>query len=40
MLRNLGIEGYLTKGDCAGILIAYIVVCRLIAFLGVRFIKW
>lgn len=35
----LGLD-YITIGDCAGILISYIVICRIIAFLGVRFIKW
>lgn len=36
---SLGLD-YLNMGECAGILIAYIVICRAIAYLGIRFIKW
>ncbi|GAX85217.1 hypothetical protein CEUSTIGMA_g12637.t1 [Chlamydomonas eustigma] len=31
---------YLTMQACAGILISYIVICRIIAYLGIRFITW
>ncbi|KAG2495027.1 hypothetical protein HYH03_006959 [Edaphochlamys debaryana] len=34
----LGLD-YITIGDCVGILIGYIVICRIIAYLGVRFLK-
>jgi ATP-binding cassette subfamily G (WHITE) protein 2 len=37
-IRELGLDQY-TVGECAGILVAYIVFCRTVAFLGVRFIK-
>jgi len=37
-IRELGLDEY-TVGECAGILVAYIVFCRGAAFLGVRFIK-
>ena len=39
MKAKLGLDQY-TMGGCAGILILYIVFCRVVAFLGVRFIKW
>ncbi|GAX83957.1 hypothetical protein CEUSTIGMA_g11381.t1 [Chlamydomonas eustigma] len=38
-INNLGLE-YLTIEKCAGILISYIVICRIIAYLGVRYITW
>ena len=38
-INALGMQDY-TKGGCAGILVLYIVFCRFIAFLGVRYIKW
>ena len=37
-IRELGLD-YISVGGCIGVLIGYIVVCRLIAFLGVRFLK-
>ena len=37
-MTRLGLDEY-TMGGCAGILILYIVFCRVVAFLGVRFIK-
>ena len=38
-MATLGLDQY-TMGGCAGILVLYIVFCRTVAFLGVRFIKW
>lgn len=38
-IDELGLDK-LTIPNCAGILISYIVIARLIAFLGIRFIKW
>jgi ATP-binding cassette subfamily G (WHITE) protein 2 len=38
-MATLGLDQY-TIGGCAGILILYIVFCRTVAFLGVRYIKW
>ena len=38
-IATLGLDQY-TIGGCAGILCLYIVFCRTVAFLGVRFIKW
>ena len=35
---SLGLD-YLNMGQCAGILVAYIFICRFIAYLGVRFLK-
>ncbi len=29
-----------TIGECAGILFAFIAVCRILAYLGIRFVKW
>ncbi|KXZ51256.1 hypothetical protein GPECTOR_13g743 [Gonium pectorale] len=37
-IKSLGLD-YISIGDCVGILIAYIVICRLIAYLGVRYLK-
>ncbi|CAF1013544.1 unnamed protein product [Adineta ricciae] len=37
-IRELGLD-YISIGGCIGVLIGYIVLCRLIAFLGVRFLK-
>ena len=37
-IRELGLDEF-TVGECAGILVAYIIFCRTVAFLGVRFIK-
>lgn len=39
IIDTLGLD-YLTIGQCAGILVAYIFICRAVAYLGVRFIKW
>ena len=39
VIENLGLDQY-TRGGCAGILVLYIVFCRVVAFLGVRYIKW
>ena len=38
LIRERGFD-YISIGGCIGALIAYIVVCRFIAFLGVRFLK-
>ncbi len=38
-IQTLGLS-YLTMESCAGILVAYIVICRLVAYLGVRYITW
>lgn len=38
-IDSLGLDDY-TRAGCAGILILYIVFCRFVAFLGVRYIKW
>ncbi|GAB4814284.1 hypothetical protein N2152v2_001330 [Parachlorella kessleri] len=38
-IDKLGLD-YLSIGACAGILVGYIVVCRTIAYLGIRFLKW
>ena len=38
-IDRLGLD-YITIGQAAGILIAYIIVTRIIAFLGLRYIKW
>ncbi len=38
-MAQLGLDQY-TMGFCAGILVLYIVFCRVVAFLGVRYIKW
>ncbi|CAF0758276.1 unnamed protein product [Adineta ricciae] len=37
-IKELGFD-YITIGGCIGTLIAYIVFCRIMAFLGVRFLK-
>ncbi|KAG2438719.1 hypothetical protein HXX76_005264 [Chlamydomonas incerta] len=37
-INALGLD-YLNMGQCAGILVAYIFICRFIAYLGVRFLK-
>jgi ATP-binding cassette subfamily G (WHITE) protein 2 len=37
-IKNLGLD-YISIGGCAGVLIGYIVFCRVVAYLGVRFIK-
>ncbi len=37
-IRELGLD-YITIGGCIGALIGYIIICRVIAFLGVRFLK-
>lgn len=37
-IKELGLDEY-TVGFCAGILVLYIVFCRVVAFLGVRYIK-
>jgi ATP-binding cassette subfamily G (WHITE) protein 2 len=39
VIAQLGLDQY-TIGGCVGILILYIVFCRAVAFLGVRYIKW
>jgi ATP-binding cassette subfamily G (WHITE) protein 2 len=38
-IQQLGLS-YLSIGGCAAVLVGYILFCRLIAYLGVRFIKW
>ena len=38
-IDRLGLD-YLSMGACAGILVSYIIICRTIAYLGIRFIKW
>jgi ATP-binding cassette, subfamily G (WHITE), member 2 len=38
IIRDLGFD-YITIEGCIGALIGYIIVCRAIAFLGVRFLK-
>ncbi|GLC55425.1 hypothetical protein PLESTB_000985900 [Pleodorina starrii] len=38
-IASLGLD-YISIGGCAGDLIGYIIFCRLIAYLGVRFIKY
>ena len=38
-IRQLDLD-QLSIGADAGILCAYILTCRLVAFLGIRFIKW
>jgi hypothetical protein len=38
-INNLGLD-VLTMPQCAGILISYIVICRILAYIGIRFIKW
>lgn len=38
-IKTLGLDEY-TIGECAGVLVAYIIFCRLVAFLAVRYIKW
>ena len=38
-INALGMQDY-TMGGCAGLLVLYIVFCRFVAFLGVRYIKW
>ena len=37
-IKELGLD-YISIGGCIGALVAYIVICRLIAFLAVRFLK-
>ncbi|KXZ51257.1 hypothetical protein GPECTOR_13g744 [Gonium pectorale] len=37
-IKSLGLD-YIGIADCVGILIAYIVICRVIAYLGVRYLK-
>ncbi|CAM6115385.1 unnamed protein product [Calypogeia fissa] len=37
-INSLGLD-YITIGDCAGILIVYIIFSRFVAYLGIRFIK-
>lgn len=31
---------YISMGGCAGVLVGYIVICRITAYLGIRFLKW
>ena len=38
-VTSLGLDNF-TIGECAGILVFYIVFCRAVAFLGIRYIKW
>lgn len=38
-IATLGLS-YLTIGECAGILISYIIICRIFAYLGLKYIKW
>ena len=38
-IEQLGLDQY-TIGECAGLLVLYIMFCRIIAFLGIRYIKW
>lgn len=38
-IATLGLDQY-TIGECAGLLVLYIVFCRTVAFLGIRYIKW
>lgn len=38
-IDTLGLD-VLSMGECAAILVSYIVICRVIAFLGIRYIKW
>lgn len=40
VLEQLGMANYLSIGQCAACLVAYIVICRVIAYLGTRFITW
>lgn len=40
VLTDLGMGQYLSIGHCAACLVAYIVICRVVAFVGIRFIKW
>lgn len=39
-IKNQGYPGYLDRGKCVIVLFFYIIGYRLIAFLGVRFIKY
>ena len=38
-IATLGLDQY-SIGECAGLLMLYIVFCRTVAFLGIRYIKW
>lgn len=31
---------YISISGCAGVLVGYIVLCRFIAYLGIRYLKW
>lgn len=37
-IRSLGLD-YISIGGCIGVLIAFIIFCRVVAYLGVRFLK-
>jgi hypothetical protein len=39
IITSLGLN-YLTTGQCAAVLVTYIVVARFVAYLGIRHIKW
>lgn len=38
-IERLGLD-YITRDQAAGILILFIVFCRFVAYLGLRYIKW
>ena len=38
-IEQLGLD-YISIGGCAGVLVGYIVVCRLVAYLGIRYLKF
>jgi ATP-binding cassette subfamily G (WHITE) protein 2 len=38
-MQSLGLNQY-SMGGCAGALLAYIFVCRFLAYLGLRYVKW
>ena len=37
-IRQLGLD-YISIGGCVGVLLAFIIFCRVVAYLGVRFLK-
>ena len=39
VIESLGLD-YITRGHAAAVLILFIVFCRIVAYLGLRFIKW
>jgi ATP-binding cassette subfamily G (WHITE) protein 2 len=38
-MQQLGLNKY-SMGACAGALLGYIFVCRFLAYLGLRYVKW